>query len=107
VADANQDADRDGLPNGEEYLTGTDPRNAQSYLKVSGTGPTGGGIKLSVAAVAGRSYSLEFRDLDPGEAWSKLLPDIEARATNRVAERIDPFGGNRKRFYRLVTPKTP
>ena len=106
-ADAGEDLDQDGVSNLQEFLSGTDPRDKLSYLKIATVGPSGGSISLSLYAVAGRSYSVQYQDLAPGSAWQKLLPDIGARTTNRVEEILDPASGAQKRFYRLVTPSAP
>ena len=106
-ADASEDLDQDGLSNLQEYLSGTDPRDKLSYLRIEAAGPTGGSIRLSLFAAAGRSYSVQYEDLTPGGVWQKLLPDLDARTTNRVAEILDPAGANPRRFYRLVTPAAP
>ena len=106
-ADANEDSDQDGVSNLQEFLSGTDPQDKLSYLKIGAAGPNEGNVRLTLPAVAGRSYSVQYRDLTPSSLWQKLPPDLAARTTNWVAEVLDPVGASQKRFYRLVTPLQP
>ena len=102
--DATLDKDGDGLTNLQEYLTGTNPRDPRDFLRLE-AGFDGGDARLSFFAVAGRSYSVLFRDEAGTGVWSKFA-DAPARATNRVAEvLIQPPPPVPSRFYRLVTPQ--
>jgi hypothetical protein len=107
-ADAELDADLDTMANLEEYLAGTDPRDSGSFLKVESITAdfvTTGAFQLSFRAVAGRSYTILFRDsLLPGP-WERLM-DFEALPADRTVEVMDvPPANLPQRHYRLVIPQ--
>ncbi|MFN0067317.1 MAG: lamin tail domain-containing protein, partial [Limisphaerales bacterium] len=102
-ADAAGDADGDGVSNALEYLSGTLPRDAASFLRVD-IARDGTGTRLFFRAVAGRSYTLLYRDLAPGGRWRRLY-DVPAAGVNRDLGVPDPTAGSlTERYYRLVTP---
>jgi len=103
--DASLDADGDGLTNLQEYLAGTDPRNANSFLRVDIGNPVPGSVRIVVAALAGRSYSVIYRDQAASGPWTVLI-NFPAAPTNRVINFSDPVGSP-GRFYRLATPRLP
>ena len=107
-ADASLDADADGLTNLQEFQAGTNPRDSQSVLRLdaiefaAGTGEP----LLSFRAASNRTYSLFWKEsLNAGE-WAKLA-DVPARATEQVAQVVDPMPLARGRLYRVVTPRQP
>jgi hypothetical protein len=108
-ADAAVDSDGDGLPNGLEYLAGTNPLDAQSYLKLQSItwAGTPRSALLRFAACPGKTYTVLRRDSADGEAWSPLF-DVPAASSNRVVEVRDVTSGapgQTARFYRLATPR--
>ncbi len=106
-ADALLDSDRDGLNNLQEYLGGTDPRNPQSGLKIRLTGTSGNSYLLRFTAVAGLSYTVQYRDSLLTGNWLKLQDwNVSTNTTEAEISDVIPNTGN-ARFYRLVTPKTP
>jgi hypothetical protein len=102
--DALLDADGDLMSNRDEYLAGTAPTNALSYLKIDAL-PAGAGAAVTFAAVSNRTYTVKFTDVMPATGWTTLA-DFPARPTNRIEVVADP-GFTTNRFYRLVTPRTP
>jgi len=102
AADADGDLDLDGMSNRAEYLAGTDPTNRLSYLKIE-QGP--GAATVRVAAVAGRTYTVQFTDQMAPGIWSRL-GDIVARPASRVETFTDP-NWTTNRFYRVVLPRQP
>jgi hypothetical protein len=100
--DAAQDADGDGASNLEEFFAGTDPRDANSYLRlhIAQTSP----VLLDIRAAANKSYSIEYSSAISGAPWIKLA-DIPAGVA-RTVQIPDPGTGLR-RFYRLRTPSGP
>ena len=106
VNDAALDKDGDGVSNLQEYLAGTNPSDAQSFLRIDATSDALN-VRLTFFAVAGRSYSVVYRDEAATGPWTKLI-DVAARATNRVAEMLVPKAGPpQQRFYRLICPQQP
>ncbi len=95
------DSDGDGMSNGAEYLAGTDPTNALSYLKIEFAGRPGPAA-VQFAAVSNKTYSVEYCDALGTAPWLKL-DDVVARKTNRVEVLADPAWTS-NRFYRVVTP---
>ena len=103
-ANPNVDSDGDGMLNGQEYIAGTDPTNALSYLKiVSLTAPPG--AILTFGAISNRTYSIQFKDAIEAANWSKLT-DVPAR-TNSYTATIPDANYTTNRFYRLATPQQP
>jgi hypothetical protein len=101
----NADADGDGLTNREEYIAGTNPRSAASFLRIDGiTNP--GRPLLEFGAVSNRTYTVEYVDGGLGFAPWQSLQDFVAASENRVMTFTD-FSGPTNRYYRLVTPARP
>jgi hypothetical protein len=98
------DLDGDGFLNWKEYVAGTDPTNALSYLKVDSL-VTSPGAVVSFQAVSNRTYTVQFNHAPGVNPWSKLA-DVIALATNRVESIPDP-ASTTNRFYRIVTPRQP
>ena len=102
ASDANGDLDGDTSKNRDEYIAGTNPRDATSYLKVDRIEATGAAV-VHFSAVANRSYTVQYTDdLSATPTWQRL-GDVAARPANWSASLADP-DSSPKRFYRLVTP---
>ena len=99
--DAVADADGDTMTNRDEYIAGTDPQNAASYLKVERL-ETSSSATIHFSAVSNRTYSVHYTDVLNPPAWQKLQ-DVFARPTNYSATVTD-LASAPQRFYRLVTP---
>jgi hypothetical protein len=101
--DALLDTDGNGVSNLDEYLAGTDPRRADSYLGVTAlvTGPAG--VWIGFTAQPGRSYTIEYRDRVGDGAW-RALGHVESGFHRRELEMLDPEAGEGERYYRIVTP---
>jgi archaellum component FlaG (FlaF/FlaG flagellin family) len=104
-ADRDLDPDGDGLRNWQEYVAGTDPTNALSYLKVETLAVGAGQPALQFLALSNRTYSMLYQDALAVTTWSKLA-DVPAQPTNRLETVVDPLLRT-NRFYRLVTPALP
>lgn len=110
-SDANDDTDRDGLNNVQEYQAGTRPNDPMSVLRLTIELTRGGGLQsissnlaLSFTAQSNRSYSLLWKEsLDSG-LWAKLADISEAPAVREITT-IDPLPPAASRLYRLVTPQ--
>ena len=101
--DAAFDYDRDGLTNLQEYLAGTHPLNASSFLKIEALS-FADGLHLKFQAVAGRSYKIQYCDSLEGEPWNTLTNVAPQIRDNAVEIPVAPSAGVVGRFYRLSTP---
>ena len=101
------DADGDGFTNLQEYLAGTNPLDAASFLELDSAVAVSNRISLRFTAVAGKTYSVLWRsDLASG-TWAKLA-DVPAQSvTGPIAVTDSTDGVDKQRFYRLVTPRAP
>jgi hypothetical protein len=100
--DRDTDADGDTMSNWQEYVAGTEPTNALSYLKVESLVP-GQPASLQFEAVSNRTYTVQFTDDLTAGPWLRLA-DLPAYATNRTVTVSDPQAIP-NRFYRLITPR--
>ena len=101
--DGTGDFDSDGASDLNEFLAGTNPTSAASYLKIDSTGVNGSVCTLGFTAVAGKTYTVQFRDLVDTGGWQKLT-DIPAQLTTGPLAVTDPNLTSATRFYRVVTP---
>lgn len=105
------DPDLDRFSNRQEFASGTDPRKAGSFLRIESTRlaeGAAGGIKIRFEAVAGKSYTIQYRDALSGSGWLKVQ-DIPRQPFARVVEASDDSAGKSSfsRYYRIVTPQQP
>ena len=106
-ATPNADPDGDGFTNAQEYLSGTSPIDANSYLKMDSVGTAGSQTVIQFSAIAGKTYSVLYRDDLVGGPWFKLA-DVPAQPSAGLISVPDPTaGGASTRFYRLATPSQP
>lgn len=104
---ATGDPDGDGFTNLQEYLSGTHPHDAASFLKMDSISSGSTSVVLRFTAVAGESYTVLYRDTLASGAWLKLR-DVPAQPEGGVIEVHDPDASRvGARFYRLVTPELP
>lgn len=99
--DSTNDFDGDTMSNLAEYIAGTNPTNALSYLKInqlSGGGPA----ILRFDAVSNKNYTVFYRDALDANDWTSLT-NVLAHRTNRLEVITDPAAGQ-QRYYRLQTP---
>jgi len=107
AADAALDFDGDGMTNLQEYLAGTHPKQAGSALRLTAM-LNGTTAELRFSAVAGKTYTILYRDsLSGGPSWQRLT-DVSAQATTQTMMIPDASPGvSGQRFYRIVTPAVP
>ncbi|HXT41885.1 MAG TPA: lamin tail domain-containing protein [Candidatus Angelobacter sp.] len=104
-ATPNADPDGDGFTNLQEYLAGTSPVDVSSVLKIDAVNVGTSSTAIQFAAVAGKTYSIVYRDDIGSGVWLKLA-DVPGQASNGEVTVNDP-GTVNVRFYRLVTPALP
>jgi hypothetical protein len=93
------DFDGDGHTDREEFLTGTNPTNDGSILRVISIAAPGGTTRQLVwSATPGRTYRVQFKDslLDD---WSGLSGSVRAIASTAA---VADDASNPHRFYRVV-----
>ena len=100
------DTDRDGMPDWAEWIAGTDPADASSYLRVDEITSGGAALQLRFMAVSNRTYSLLYRLAVDSGTWS-VLTNVPAASSNREIQVTDPAPTAAQRFYRLATPQWP
>ncbi|MBI4659625.1 MAG: lamin tail domain-containing protein [Verrucomicrobia bacterium] len=100
-----EDPDHDGLSNKDESIAGTYPKDPASYLRVENLQVTAGSARLAFRAVAGKTYTVLYRDDLAKGTWLKLT-DVPARTSTGDAQVTD-LSSRPSRFYRLVTPQSP
>jgi hypothetical protein len=106
-ADAALDSDGDGMTNLAEYGSGTDPRDPSSALALQARTSGAEGLSLSFTAVAGKSYTVQYRFDAAVGAWQSLT-NVLAHPTNTTIEIPVPDTALfNSRFYRVVTPSLP
>src|SRR5207247_9525184 len=98
VNGANGDPDNDGFTNLQEYLAGTDPHNAQSYLRLQivSIGP----VRLQFIAQANRSYTIEYAP-SPAGPWNRLIDFGAVNSTQ--TQHVTDASVNAMRYYRIRT----
>ncbi|MEO7099561.1 MAG: alpha-L-fucosidase [Luteolibacter sp.] len=95
------DPDGDGWTNQQEFVSGTDPQNRASLLKLDQMQAVGNDMRLSFPTVVGKTYRLERSDTLTDASWTTVQADIAG--TGVTIQVADPNGaGLAKRFYRIV-----
>lgn len=101
------DSDTDQLTNLQEWISGTSPVDPASYLRVTRIFQAGEGVHLEFVAIAGKTYTILFREGLVAGTWQPLA-SISARPDNEPVIVIDADAGVvPARIYRLVTPAQP
>jgi hypothetical protein len=78
----------------------------QSRLEITSVAHFGNDLALHFLAVAGNSYTLQYKDSLSAGNWSKLSDVPDQRATEDYAV-IDHGIAGQSRFYTVVTPIQP
>ena len=97
------DPDGDGWTNAQEFLTGTDPTNVASTLKISQLQVSGNDFIVSFSTVSGKSYRVERSDTLDAGSWSVLQDNIVGTGGTVQVTDIGAAAQS-KRFYRIVIP---
>jgi hypothetical protein len=95
------DPDGDGWTNTQEFISGTNPNNSSSLLRISQMQTSGNNMNLSFPTVSSRTYRLERSDTLLGGSWITVQDNIPG--TGSPVQVTDPNIANQeKRFYRIV-----
>lgn len=84
AADANRDDDKDGRTNREEFLAGTDPKDASSVLRIDGINVTTNATSLSLISRKDRGYTVQFREALNRGSWQTAV-HVPGRTNNDAA----------------------
>jgi hypothetical protein len=104
--DANEDADGDKVNNLGEYVSGSNPTNSASVLRVLSVAPLDGTNRvIRFLAFSNATYSVERRNaFSTNSAWQRLV-NIPAAPTNRWVEAADTNAWEKDdRYYRVIAP---
>ncbi len=107
LADGALDADGDGQSNLAEYLAGTNPRFSGDAFKAEMTPPGPGGVVIRFVAVAGKTYTVQYKTALSASVWQRV-GDVTPQPNTGIVEVPDPTSATAgQRFYRIVTPSVP
>jgi len=101
--DAGADPDGDGYTNLQEYLAGTNPQSAGSYLRWEFSETSGGDVGLVFNAASNRSFTVFYKTVLDGTPWVNVLTNVPPAPTNRAVRITTPANGT-SQFYRLAAP---
>ncbi len=95
------DPDGDGWTNAQEYITGTNPTDRNSTLKINELQANGMDMLVSFPTVSGTTYRLEWSETLQTGSWTVIQDNIAG--TGGIIQLTDSNGaGKTKRFYQLV-----
>ena len=103
ISNANGDEDQDGYTNLQEYIAGTDPQDANSFLHWDHVESIGGAAHLFFRAGSNRTFTVHYKETLDLSPWTSVLANVAAAPTNRTVLLIDA-ATNTTRFYRLSAP---
>jgi len=106
ATDPRLDSDRDGAPDAEELVAGTDPWDPGSVFRVWLTRPGNGPVCVHWTAVPGRRYRVQYAR-QPGGSFAELAsPDLPRQAEATEESVVDPLipgvEGGWTRLYRVL-----
>jgi hypothetical protein len=96
---SNPDTDSDGSDDGDEYLAGTGPQDAESVFEISGGGVLPSGAFLQWASVSGRHYRVQGCTNLVNGAWSNLYT-VTATGGTTVYTNTNPQS---RAYFRIQT----
>jgi hypothetical protein len=105
AADALMDLDGDKMSNRDEYLSGTDPTDPDSVMKLTFT--TANSALIEFVARSNIAYSIQFRTNLASGSWNNLT-NLNAESQTRTVQ-VNSVSSPPlpERYYRVVTPQVP
>jgi len=104
-ADAALDADGDSSTNASEYVAGTNPRDAESVLRIRGISRSASGpMEFSFQAVARKTYQVETRPAIDGGGWTTTRTVPASPQATQVIVPIPSGPNDEPQFFRLRVP---
>jgi hypothetical protein len=106
ISGDNADPDGDTMSNSAEFIAGTHPRNAQSYLGV-GAIVTDTGAGLIFEAMPGRGYDIFTRESVDSGIWDLLRSVQPVQNEQTIQINIDSINDEPGRFFKVGIPAAP
>jgi len=104
---ATADPDNDGRTNLQEFLSGTNPRDFSSFLRIRDAALSNSVYTVTFDTVTNKLYRVEFTgDLVAGP-WSNLTPSVIIGTGNAVTVPDPSASGQNRRFYRVRLVPAP
>jgi hypothetical protein len=99
---ATDDPDQDGLINRAELRAGTNPKDAESVLRLLGVTPTRpAGVELRWSAVPGKVYQVQVKNRLNDSEWLEL--DAPVTASSDIGRKIlSAPAGAKESYYRVL-----
>ena len=105
--DAVLDADNDGQTNAQEYTAATNPQNANSRFTATASATlTPGEYSITFAAIAGKSYTVRYKDDLTAATWT-VLQHFPVQTVSGPLTVLDTPVATVRRFYQVATPQQP
>ena len=99
VTDPDADTDGDGMSNGDEFVAGTLPRDANSVFKIKSVQCDASGCEVFFDSITGRVYRVEYRD-NFTDAW--MLVEQKTGTGSPLSVSDGSAAGEATRFYQLT-----
>jgi hypothetical protein len=107
VSGDDADPDNDTFTNQQEFIAGTRPKDATSFLHVLDVAAEQDDFVIRFEAIGDKSYTILGRDAVESGLWERVV-DLSPQGTTESIEVLDTLPRtNPKRFYRIVTPQRP